>query len=187
MTLRREPVRLHGRLGRSSGVLRPSCRLDRTGRLGFPAPWATTLCRPRLQSVADSVKCEPPSRCRRPPSDRIRAEPCLRRDVARSERGQCSVGPLQLSQRHIDRAIRDAMELRTESIRLSTIHQHLDRIQIVNHRSLQRVLAGEILHNAGRSMTHAVDERRRAASCDFFAKLPELAVEQQNVAKHQVG
>ena len=78
------------------------------------------------------------------------------------------------------------MELRTESIRLSTIHQHLDGIRIVNHRSLPRVLAGEVLHNACRSMAYAVDERRPAASCDFFAKLPELTVEQQNVAKHQV-
>ena len=49
------------------------------------------------------------------------------------------------------------MKLSAEVVGLGAIEQHLHRIKIMNHRRLQWILARKILHDARRSMTHAID------------------------------
>jgi hypothetical protein len=76
--------------------------------------------------------------------------------------------------------------LTTEVCRLGSINKNLRCVQIVNHRSVQRILACEVFHDAGRPVTHAVNVRNRSTVSGLVSKLQELAVEKDDVPDHQV-
>ena len=86
-----------------------------------------------------------------------------------------------------DFAARREVVLRAERTRFVASDQHLRGVQIVDHRRVQRVLAGKIRHDAGRPMPDAMDVRKRSPPGRLFAQLLVLAVEQHDVADHQIA
>ena len=79
------------------------------------------------------------------------------------------------------------MHLGIEIRRLGPAGQSEGAVEVVHHRQVKRSFAGIDLQRAGGSIAHAVDVVNRPALFGLGLQLKELAVEQQDVADHQVG
>ena len=57
----------------------------------------------------------------------------------------------------------------------------------MNHRCVERILTGKLLHDRCRPMPNAIDVAQSPASSHLFLQLLKLTVEQQNVTHHQIA